>query len=428
MKVFSTLLLMLFVAAACNKKDTGLGKEIIDPDAILNGITTDTFELITYSILEDSTETKNASNVLLGSYVDPKFGKVDASVYTELRLPGLNPNFGDPAQIVIDSFVLALEYVGYYGDLSPQTFEVYELSDSIQNDNEVKYYQFDTIATEGVNWVAPGKGTITPDPINAAVVAGAEVDPQLRIHLDTNRAWDFINQSLTDPATFATNAAFQDFFKGLKIAVNNSNQSTGQGAILYLDINNNPASKMTIYFKLGSEQKTYDFTINSNCADFTHVNHQQANTSVAALIADSTLGQKTFYAQANKMRAMVQIPGLDHLPQNIIIHRADLSLPVQFQTGYRYKPGSRITAASKLSASDVFYTSLGIAGLYSEANKQYDLDIRAYLQSLVNGKLENTGIVISPLYFRNSAERIVFNGIETNNKKQPKLVVTYTTY
>lgn len=428
MKIFSTLLLMLLVAAACNKKDTGLGKEIIDPDAILNGITTDTFELITYSILEDSTETKNASNVLLGSYVDPKFGKVDASVYTELRLPGLNPNFGDPAQIVIDSFVLALEYVGYYGDLSPQTFEVYELSDSIQNDSEVKYYQFDTIATEGVNWVAPGKGTITPDPINAAVVAGSEVDPQLRIHLDTNRAWDFINQSLTDPATFATNAAFQDFFKGLKIAVNNSNQSTGQGAILYLDINNNPASKMTIYFKLGSEQKTYDFTINSNCADFTHVNHQQANTPVSALIADSTLGQKTFYAQANKVRAMVQIPGLDHLPQNIIIHRADLSLPVQFQTGYRYKPGSRITAASKLSAADVFYTSLGIAGLYSEANKQYDLDIRAYLQSLVNGKLENTGIVISPLYFRNSAERIVFNGVATNNKKKPKLVVTYTTY
>ncbi len=428
MKIFSTLLLMLLVAAACNKKDAGLGKEIIDPDAILNGITTDTFELITYSILEDSTETKNASNVLLGSYVDPKFGKVDASVYTELRLPGLNPNFGDPAQIVIDSFVLALEYVGYYGDLSPQTFEVYELSDSIQNDSEVKYYQFDTIATEGVNWVAPGKGTITPDPINAAVVAGSEVDPQLRIHLDTNRAWDFINQSLTDPATFATNAAFQDFFKGLKIAVNNSNQSTGQGAILYLDINNNPASKMTIYFKLGSEQKTYDFTINSNCADFTHVNHQQANTPVSALIADSTLGQKTFYAQANKVRAMVQIPGLDHLPQNIIIHRADLSLPVQFQTGYRYKPGSRITAASKLSAADVFYTSLGIAGLYSEANKQYDLDIRAYLQSLVNGKLENTGIVISPLYFRNSAERIVFNGVATNNKKKPKLVVTYTTY
>ncbi|MEY3741880.1 MAG: DUF4270 family protein [Flavobacteriia bacterium] len=428
MKILSALLLLLLFISACTKKDTGLGKDIIDPNALLNGITTDTFELITYSILEDSTETKNASNVLLGSYIDPKFGKVDASVYTELRLPGLNPSFGNPDLIVIDSFVLALEYVGYYGDLSAQTFEVYPLTDSLQNASDVKYYQFSTVVTGSTNWVAAGQETITPDPINDAVVAGAEVDPQLRIHLDTNRAWDFINEATTNAATFASNAAFQNYFKGLKIAVNNPNQTTGKGAILYLDINNNPASKMTIYFRLDGVKKTYDFTINTNCADFTHIDHEQANTPVAALLADSTLGQKAFYAQANKVRAMVKIPGLDQLPDNIIIHRADLSLPVQFQTGYRYKPGSRITAASKLSASDVFYTSLGIAGLYSDVTKQYDLDIRAYLQSLVNGKLENTGIVVSPLFFRNSAERIVFNGVETTNKKKPKLVVTYTTY
>jgi hypothetical protein len=428
MKTLSALLLLLLFSTACTKKDTGLGQEIIDPNALLNGITTDTFELYTYSILEDSTETKNASNVLLGSYQDPKFGKVEASVYTEFRLPGLNPNFGDPTQIVIDSFVLALEYVGYYGDLSAQNFEVYKLTDSIQNASEVKYYQFSTLSIGSTNWVASGQGTITPDPINDAVVAGAEVDPQLRIHLDTNRAWDFINESATNPATFATNVAFQDYFKGLKITVNNPTQNSGKGAILYLDINNNPASKMTIYFKLDGVSKTYDFTLNSNCADFTHLEHDQANTPVAALLADTTLGQKAFYAQANKLRAMVKIPGLDHLPDNIIIHRADLSLPVQFQTGYRYKPGSRITAASKLAASDIFYTSLGIAGLYSDVTKQYDLDLRAYLQSLVNGKLENTGIVISPLFFRNSAERIIFNGVETTNKKKPKLIVTYTTY
>ena len=428
MKAISALAILLLFVTACTKKNPNLGKDIIDPNALLNGVTTDTFELITYSILEDSTETKNASNVLLGSYIDPKFGKVEASVFTEFRLPGLNPDFGDPAQIVIDSFVLAFEYLGYYGDLSAQTFEVYELSDSIQNDAAVKYYQFSSLNTVGQNWVAQGQGTITPDPINPTIVAGKEVDPQLRIHLDTMKAWSFINQSINNPTTFASNAAFQDFFKGFQVKVNNPAQTSGKGAILYLDINNNAASKMTIYFKLAGVPKTYDFNINSNCADFTQVSHDQSNTPVAALLADTNLGQKTFYAQANKLRAMIKIPGLDNLPDNIIIHRADLSLPVQFQTGYRYKPGSRVTAASKLAASDVYYTSLGIAGLYSDAKKQYELDIRAYLQSLVNGKLENTGIVISPLFFRNSAERIVFNGVETNNKKSPKLVVTYTTY
>lgn len=428
MKVLSVLFLLLLLSTACNKKDTGLGKDIIDPNAILNGITIDTFELHTYSIIEDSTETKNASNVLLGSYIDPKFGKVAASFYTELRLPGLNPNFGDPTQIDIDSFVLALEYLGYYGDLSPQTFEVFELTDSIENAIEAKYYQFSTLATATTNWVAGGQSSITPNPLNPTVVAGTNVDAQLRIHLDTNRAWHFINEATANAATFASNTAFQDFFKGLKVGVNNSSQLSGKGAILYLDINNNPASKMTIYFKLDGVSKSYDFTINSNCADFTHVDHDQTNTPVAAIIADTTLGQKSFYAQANKIRAMVQIPGLNQLPENSVIHRADLTLPVQFQSGYRYKPGTRVTAASKLKSTDIFYTSLGIAGLYSDSKKHYELDIRAYLQSLVNGKLENTGIVISPLFFRNSAERIVFNGVQTNNKQQPKLVVTYTTF
>jgi hypothetical protein len=428
MKAISTLAILLLFVTACTKKNPNLGKDIIDPNALLNGVTTDTFELVTYTILEDSTETKNASNVLLGSYVDPKFGKVQASVFTEFRLPGLNPNFGDPSQIVIDSFVLAFEYLGYYGDLSAQNFEVYELSDSIENAATTKYYQFSTLSTQNQNWVAQGQGSIIPDPINPTIVAGKEVDPQLRIQLDTNKAWSFINQSISNPSTFASNAAFQDFFKGFQVKVINPAQTSGKGAILYLDINNNAASKMTIYFKLAGVPKTYDFNINSNCADFTNVSHDQANTPIAAIIADSTLGQKSFYAQANKLRAMVKIPGLDQLPENIIIHRADLTLPVQFQTGYRYKPGSRVTAASKLNASDIYYTSLGIAGLYSDTKKQYELDIRAYLQSLVNGKLENTGIVVSPLFFRNSAERIVFNGIETTNKKKPKLVITYTTY
>lgn len=428
MRILAVLLLMWLVQTACTKQNPGLGKEIIDPNALLNGITTDTFSLFTYSIIEDSTETKNASNVLLGSYVDPKFGKVEASIYTEFRLPGLNPDFGDPSLISIDSFVLALEYVGYYGDLSAQNFEVYELLDSIENDSEVKYYQFSSLPTQSSNWVAAGQGNIVPDPINDAIIAGAAVNPQLRIHLDTMRAWNFINESSNNPSTFASNPAFQDFFKGLKITTNNSNQTSGKGAILYFNINNNAASKLTIYFKQAGVSKTYDFTINSNCADFSQVTHTQDNTPVSALLADSTLGQNAFYAQANKLRAMVKIPGLDALPSNIIIHRADLLLPVQFQTGYRYKPGARVTAASKLAATDAHYTSLGIAGLYSESNKRFDLDIRAYVQSLVNGKLENTGIVISPLFFRNSAERIVFNGSQTTNKKAPKLVVTYTTY
>jgi hypothetical protein len=111
-----------------------------------------------------------------------------------------------------------------------------------------------------------------------------------------------------------------------------------------------------------------------------------------------------------------------------VIHRADLLLPVQFQTGYRYKPGSKVTAATKVKATDYYYTSLGVTGSYSDSKKQFEIDLRAYVQAMVAGKIDNTGVLVSPLYFRNSAERIIFNGQLSNNKKSPKLILTYTTY
>jgi hypothetical protein len=67
-------------------------------------------------------------------------------------------------------------------------------------------------------------------------------------------------------------------------------------------------------------------------------------------------------------------------------------------------------------------------GEYNDLKKMFSVDIRDYAQSIVAGDLENTGLVISPRFFINSAERIVFNGLNTTNKVKPKLILTYTTY
>ena len=184
-----SILLALFVllcATSCKKKDNALGKDILDNDAYLYGTTTDTFDILSYTIEEDSIITDNAANVVLGSYNDPVFGKFDASFYTQIRLAGINPNFGDPSTISIDSFVLALKYVGYYGDLQPQTFEVYELNEDLNIDST--YYAFTTKTTKPTNLVPLGLGTITPDPINKTIVGGDSLNPQLRIPLDINLA------------------------------------------------------------------------------------------------------------------------------------------------------------------------------------------------------------------------------------------------
>jgi hypothetical protein len=72
--------------------------------------------------------------------------------------------------------------------------------------------------------------------------------------------------------------------------------------------------------------------------------------------------------------------------------------------------------------------SLEQEATYSDFSKSYTLDVRDYVQEIVNGKIENLGIYLSPEKMLFSAERIVFNGPNSLNKKQPKLKIIYTTF
>ena len=418
-------LLLLTCATSCKKKDSALGKDILDDDTYLYGTTTDTFDILSYTIEEDSIITDNAANVVLGSYTDPTFGKFNASFYTQIRLAGIDPNFGDPSTIIIDSFVLALKYVGYYGDLKPQTFEVYELNEDINIDST--YYAFTNKSTKPNNLVPLGLGTITPDPINKTIVGGDSLNPQLRIPLDTNLAKALITEATSGSATFSSNEAFLSYFKGIKIQTNNGNQASGNGGIFYFNLSD-PASKMTIYFHQAGLSKTFDLLINSSCADFIHIDKDYSGTPIDQILQDSTMGNTAFYAQAFNLRAIVKIPGLSALKNDKIIHRAELHLPIQYQSFNRYKPGVNISVATRIKESETAYTSLGVLGTLDDFNKEFKIDLKQYVQAILNQDIENTGLILSPRYFINSSERIIFNGKNTNNKFAPRLVVTYTTY
>lgn len=414
---------MAFIS--CKKKEYALGSDVIDASTILNGSSVDTFTLHTYSIEEDTVISDNPANVVLGSYLDPTFGSYSASFYTQLRLAGVDPNFADPSEIVIDSFVLALEYVGYYGALDPQTFEVYELEESLSLDST--YYSFSTLTHSTTNLVPAENATVTPNTSSPTIVDGDSLAPQLRIHLDTNMARNLIVEATSESGSFSSNEAFLDFFKGLHIKTNNNTQLQSEGAALYIDIND-PSSKATIYFKQNGEATSYDLLMNSDCADFTHVDLDASNTSLDEVIADSTLGKNEFYAQAFGPRAAVSIPGLLNLPENIVIHRADLSLPIQYQTGYKYQPGNNLSVATRIDSSSTQLANIGVIGVYNSLDKNFNINIREYVQSIVNKELPLTELIVSPLFFINSAERIIFNGSNTINKMKPKLTITYTSY
>lgn len=437
-KLSATFVFALFVFASCKKKDTSLGVNTIDQNEILNATQIDTFSINTFTELEDSVITSNPAYALLGSYNDPKFGTCNASFYTQVRLASTNPNFGDLNTIVIDSFVLGLQYAGFYGDLSDQNVEVYQMTEDIHDDST--YYAFHTKTTTSTDLVDANHDMGDIDPYTKIVIDTTHVAAQMRLYLDTNLARTFMVESASGSDVFDSNEKFLDYFKGLHVKVNNPAQASGKGGILYFDIVA-PLSKLTIYYKLAGAKKVYDFVINTSSANFNSVQINNAGKPVQDVMDNHALGQKQFYAQALKSRAVINLPGIDDLPKKAIIHEAKLILPIEYQTGYKYDPGYQISIATKLDDGTTGLYSIGVAN-YDEFNKQYTFDLRSYAQAIISGQrfpvtidgtivnalIKGTEIYISPRLFNTSATRIVFNGSNTNNKKKPKLILKYTEF
>jgi len=423
----ATFLFFLLLGVACKKKENTLGQNNIDQNELLSSATTDTFSITSLSYLNDSIISDNPPFGILGSYNDPKFGMYNSEIYTQFRLSGLSPELGDINAIVVDSFVLALEYVGataFYGEMGNQTFEVFEINEDLNIDST--YYSSDEKIHTGSDLVMPGMEVIDMDPTNITVVNSDTIDSQLRIHLSTSKAAEFIAESDAATGSFDDNDAFLAYFKGLHIKTNNFAQNNGKGGAFYFNLSD-PASKLTIYYTLNGSQETYDFLINSSCADFNHVEIDNSMSNVSSVINDTVSGQVEYYAQSFGARAVIRIPGLNSIPENAIVHTATLILPVQYQTGANYAPSSDISVAITEAEGDSQLFGIGTAS-YNPSARSFEIDLRSYIQGLVSNSTENNGVVLSPILYNTSAERIIFNGPNTINKEKPILKILYTEF
>lgn len=422
----ATFLSIALVSVSCKKKENLIGSNTIDQNDILSSGGIDTFSLITYTFKEDSTQTKNNVVSLLGSYNDPSFGMVNAEIYTQLHIQSNAPNFGDLSTIAVDSFVLGLVYSGYYGKKGDQTIEVFEITDAAGIHKDSSYYAFSTLSTSATNLVAPGYEVLSMDPDKVTIINDIEVPSQLRIYLDTNKARSIIEDTESDPASFATTAAFTEYFKGLRIRTSNGAQSSGQGGVFYFNLKAS-SSKLTIYYTQAGVKKTYDFYINGETTHFNYVNMNNTGKRVQDVINSPSLGQVEYYAQAFKSRAAIEMPGIVNIPSNAVVHSAIMEIPVSHQTGVEYEPAGAVAVLREDPDNPGKYIAIGNA-VYSSVKKNYSFDLRFHVQRVVSGEIENSKLVISPLFFNSSGDRIIFNGSQTANKMKPKLRILYTEF
>lgn len=419
----ATFFLVIFLfSTSCKKKTNLLGGDVIDQNELLVSGGVDTFSFETYTIIQDSISTKNPRYALLGTYNDPAFGAYNAYFNTQFVLSGISPDFGDISNIVIDSFILSLEYVNMYGDISDQTIEVYQLDEMLSDDST--YYSNSTSLVNPDNWVIPGTEVMTIDDNYHTVVGNDTINSQLRISLRHDKAMEILQRSVDVPSDFVSNEAFINYFKGLQIRTNGIVPSTpGEGSVAYFDLLKS-ASRMTVYFTdlTTSDNRLFEFNINSDCVDYNHIETDDAGTYVEQVIQDTISGQTEFYAQAGASRAVVDLSSLKNLPSNIIVHSADLYLPVQYAFGSGFTTPSTINVTTSEERAFIAF------GEYTASSKHYIIDLRLFAQKIVTGELDDSKILLGPTAYINSAERIIFNGPNTTNKDKPKLVITYTEF
>lgn len=419
--LFAAFFCFSVVFSACKKKKNPLGEGVYPSDYIMGSTVVDTFNIISYTVLEDTTLTKDPEFNLLGVYNDEKLGLVEASFYTQLTLSGFSPDFGDLSTVKIDSAVVAFEFGGHYGTLNKQLFEVYELTEDLSRDSSYNSKTVLEINNQNLVPTDNNQGLILPNPSKPAVVGGDTLRPQLRIPLDTVFA-----RGLLEYAEGATkDDDFLEDFKGLYFKVNGSMLMPNEGSILYL-ASSRPASKLTVYYtEHDTVPNKFDFIITGGAVDYNRFDLDYTGTNLDQVLTDSTLGQQEFYTQSFTSRAKIDMSSINDLPKDIIVHSATLELPVSYYIGSDLYPSDQVSVTAKLFKDDD--RKYGITNTsFNSTRMSYVIDLRVYVQNILKGEIENNGVYIAPRRYNTTAERIVFNGANSTFKKQPKLKIVYT--
>jgi hypothetical protein len=383
----------------------------------------DTFALKVGSTKVDTVNTSNPSYLMLGSYVDPVFGKYDAGFYAQARISALKPDFGDLTKISVDSLILGMRFSDYYGKLDAQNFEVYELSEDLIATKS--YNTQSSIAVKSDNLVLQNEGNITPKPYGYKFTefVNDTIRDNIRIQLNPNLALRFITDSKINPANFATMDAFLSYFKGLYVKVSNVNQQSGEGGVMSFAY----PPVLTIYYKLDGVRKKFYFELNASGVRFNHVTCDYAGTDVEKLVLGQLLDQKDFYAQSNHVRGTVNLTTIKDLPNNSIVHFAKLILPVDYTSTNVYRLSSEIFVSIPNSISDPTLRYI-TSGYLDTVYHGYVVDLRDHIQQVITGKRLNNSLVFSPKFFSLSAERIHFIGPNTLGTDKPRLLIKYSTF
>lgn len=303
---------LTYLMSSCNEPAV-VGGELLADDQV-NLLFTDTVSLETRTVRGDTVRTFAPGvplfSYLFGNYTDPVFGQMRASIYAELGLSEINPDFiNDTVDAQFDSIVLVLFYdtLGFYGDWNqPMTMNVEELLEPM--DATETYFSNRSFATGDLL----GSKTFTPVTLNADTTLGT-----LRVPLDPALGERLLN---LDPSAYASDTSFQNQFQGLSLQ---PDFAAIEGLISFgLRIQ---SGGVILYFREDGEETTYRYNISSSqLAKTVHIEQDLAGAPVEEYLDDFALGDSLLFLQGlTGPRIEVEFPHIREF-DGLAINKAEL--------------------------------------------------------------------------------------------------------
>ncbi|MFZ6050695.1 DUF4270 family protein [Halocola ammonii] len=435
------------VLSSCEKpeNEVGIGVQPEEDNIDLTTTDTTTLQMVTEGVEPVRTDESSIFGSLIGNYVDPIFGSVKTSTYTQLRLSTNNVDFGDVSNIVVDSVVMELLLTGeMYGDIVPQDFVVERVTEPLSIDSS--YTTESQLAVTGNNLIDPNWITQTVDTADTEVVDDQTLI-RVRFHLTNELAQVLLDASGTED--LQNNENFIQFFNGIRISSNSEAANTFEISPT------STRSSITMHYRdLGDEEPEteleFELLINSNCAYFTNVEFDYSGTDLQPLQngQDSISGAERLYIQSQGgVRTKISFPNLmDYAdPSTRIINRAELVIPLEEGTEEPYFPIIKVVPLTDYNDGEDqlpirdFFAPTGaqyVNMLYDTTKHEYRFNITRHIQGVFEGTVENSVIYLEaehPRFGTTSprssvpfdVRRSVINGLE-DEENRPRLVLTYT--
>ena len=366
-------LFVIGVNWGCTKLDTTtLGSDLI-PEVDNVNTFADTFDINTsQGFFNDSFKITYAENNVLGSINnDPIFGSIKANMFFQIKPTFFPFYFGNPGDTLlgVDSVVLCLAYVGYWGDSTvPQHLEVFKIQDQEFADSPTHYRPI----TFQPNFEAGNIGSADVDIRklkDTLRLRNDSVVNQIRIKLSTAYAQSLFSQDtihLSGDNGFRNDTLFREYDNGLAV------RATGSGnALMYINLADTK-TRLQVYFKrkrVGTG--ALDTTSNSlliNTTDYTANRVSSASNNISRDYSSGTIpttsSTNLYLATGPGTFGNLTIAGLDTMA-NKIIHRAEI---------YMEQDLENVITDSIFSAPPAMYLDLLDSGTTKWKPIYYDLN------------------------------------------------------